>query len=315
MAKFLSFFLLVLLAGCSKTSQSTSVFIDPALLSLVPADAKFMVGANLESLKKSPIYQEHFANEFAAQLDNFSRQTGLDPRKDIWEVLAYADPQATVVMARGKFTVGDLEPKLEGQGIQKTKFKGYTLYGDDRNAAVFLNSSTAIASDAPALRALLERRDRAPAPAAALVKLAGEIPHGTQVWGVFQGNFMKLPVEEGSNLANVNRILAGLEGGLVYANMTSGFDFAATGNGTSAQSAQEINDALRALLGLLRLNTRNEQKDLFEIYDAVDIKQSAKTVKMTLHVKRDLVDQLLKSVLMNGFTGGSGGAKLKPRAR
>ena len=296
---------LVALAGCGKPAASKSVFVDPALLSLVPSDAKFLVGANLESLRKSPVYQEHFANEFAAQLDSFSQRTGLDPRKDIWEVLAYNDPQATVVMARGKFSVGDLEPKLETQGLQKTKFKGYTLYGDDRNAAVFLNSSTAVASDARALRALLDRRDKAAAPASGLVKLLGDVPHGTQVWSVFQGNFMKLPVEEGSNLANVNRILGGLEGGLVYANMTNGFDFAAVGNGTSDKSAQEIEEALRALMGLLRLNTRTEQKELFAIYDAVDIKQSAKTVKMTAHIKQDLVDQMVKSVLLNGLTGAT----------
>ena len=301
MRQLLFFSLILALAGCSKpASQSKSVFIDPALLSLVPPDATILVGANLESLRKSPVYQDHFANEFAAQLDSFSQRTGLDPRKDIWEVLSYTDPRATVIMARGKFSMGDLEPKLDTQGLVKTKFKGYTLYGDDRNAAVFLNSSTAVASDAPALRALLERRDKAATPPAGLVKLAGDVPHGTQVWAVFQGNAFKLPFEEGSNLGNVNRILQGIDGGILYANMANGLDFAAIGNGTSDKSAQEINDALRALMGLLRLNTRTEQKELFEIYDAVDIKQSGRTVKLSAHVKQDLVDQLLKSVLFNG---------------
>ena len=305
MRKFLFFSLVAAsLAGCSQPAGSKSVFIDPALLTLVPPDANLMIGANLESLRKSSIYQEHFANEMSAQLDSFTRQTGLDPRKDIWEVLAFSTRLSTVVMARGKFIIGDLEPKINEQGVQKTKFKGYTLYGDDRNAGVFLNSSTAIVSDLPSLRILLDRRDQPAAPPAGLVKLAGEVPHGTQVWAVFEGNFMKLPVEEGSNFANVNKILSGLEGGLVYANMTNGFDFAATGNGTSEKSAQEINDAMRALLGLLRLNTRTEQKELFEIYDAVDVKQSGKTVKLTMHVKQDLVEQLLKSVLLNGRMGG-----------
>src|SRR6266566_1723056 len=94
MPQFLSVLLVVFaLAGCSRPSQPKSVYIDPALLSLVPPDAKLMVGVNLDSLRKSPIYQEHFANEFAAQLDSFSRQTGLDPRKDLWEVLAFSTRQ------------------------------------------------------------------------------------------------------------------------------------------------------------------------------------------------------------------------------
>ena len=305
MLQFLSLLIgLVTLAGCSRPAQPTSVYVDPALLRLVSPDAKILVGANLESLRKSPVYQEHFASDFAAQLDSFSRQTGLDPRKDIWEVLASSDGKSTMIMARGKFSVAELEPQIDKQGAQKTKYKGYTLYGDDRSAGVFMNSSTAIAGDAASVRAMLDRRDQAAAPPAALVKLAGDIPRGSQVWAVFQGNFIRLPFEEGSNLGNVNRILAGLDSGLVYSSMLNGIDFAATGNGIDSESTQSINDALRALLGLLRLNTRNDQKELLEIYDAIDIKQSGRTVKMTAHIKQDLVDQLLKSAIFNGFMGG-----------
>jgi hypothetical protein len=293
------------LASCSRPGPSTkSVYVDPALMSLVPPDTKLLVGANLESLRKSEIYQQHFATEFAAQLDNFTRQTGLDPRKDIWEILASSDGKSTVVMARGKFTVGELEPQLDKQGAQKTKYKSYTLYGDDRNAGVFMNSSTALAGQVSAIKAILDRRDQASAPPPTLVALTEEIPRGTQVWAVFQGNFLTVPFEEGSNLGNINRILGGLNSGLVYANMSNGFDFSATGNALNEKGAQEIHDALRALLGLLRLNTRNEQKELLEIYDAVDIKMSARTVKMTAHIKQDLVEQLMKSILFNGRIGG-----------
>jgi hypothetical protein len=315
MPQFLTALILLTLAaltGCSRTTSSKSVFVDPALMSLVPPDAKVLVGANLESLRKSPIYQDHFANEIAAQLDNFTRQTGLDPRKDIWELLASYDGKSTVVMARGKFSAADLEPQLDKQGAQKSKYKTYTLYGDERSSGVFMNSSTAIAGDTASVKAILDRRDQAPAPPPALVRLTGEVPHGSQIWSVFEGNFIHLPFEEGSNLGNVNRIIAGLESGACYANMANGFDFTATGTGVNDKSATEINDALRALLGLLRLNTRNDQKDLFEIYDAVDVKQTARTVKLTAHIRQDLVNQLLKSMLFNGSLGGGGGHSRRP---
>jgi hypothetical protein len=58
------------------------------------------------------------------------------------------------------------------------------------------------------------------------------------------------------------------------------------------------------LLGLLRLNTRNDQKELFEIYDAIDVKQTGVKVQVSAHIKQDLVDQLLKSVIFNGRLGG-----------
>jgi len=297
------------------TSQSKSVYVDPALLSLVPPDTKLLIGANLESLRKSPIYQQHFATEFEAQLDTFTRQTGLDPRKDIWELLTCSDGKSTVIMARGRFTVAELEPQLDKQGAQKTKYKSYTLYGDERNAGVFMNSSTAIAGEATAVRAILDRRDQAAAPPPTLVRLTNDVPNGAQFWAVFQGNFLKLPFEEGTNLGNVNRILSGLNSGLFYANMSNGLDFSATGNAVGEANAQEINDALRALLGLLRLNTRNEQKELFEIYDSIDIKQTARTVKIAAHIKQDLVDQLLKSVMLNGFMNGGSGRKRPTSSR
>jgi hypothetical protein len=301
---FSAVLLLAALAGCSRTTRTKSVFVDPALLSLVPPDAKLLVGANLESLRKSQIYQDHFASEFAAQLDNFTRQTGLDPRKDIWELLATSDGKSSVVMARGKFGVADLEPQLDKQGAQKMKYRSYTLYGDETNAGVFLNSSTAMAGRTAAVKAILDQRDKAAAPPPDLVRLAGSIPHGTQLWAVFEGNFIRLPFEEGSNLANVNRILSGLASGSFYANMVIGLDVTATGTGTDEKSATDIGDALRAMLGLLRLNTRTDQKELFEIYDAIDVKQTGQTVKLTAHIRQDLVDKLLKSVFFNGGIGG-----------
>ncbi|HEY3740172.1 MAG TPA: hypothetical protein VGL53_10020 [Bryobacteraceae bacterium] len=292
------------LAGCTHPGPSKGVFIDPALMSLVPPDAKLLVGANLESLRKSTIFQDHFAGEFAAQLDNFTRQTGLDPRKDIWELLATSDGKSTVVMARGKFSVPDLEPQFDQRGAKKIKYKSYTLYGDETNTGVFMNSSTALAGNTVAVKAILDRRDQAAAPPADLVRLTDEVPHGSQLWAVFEGNFIRLPFEEGSNLGNVNRIIAGLESGMFYANMASGLDFTAVGNGVDEKNATSINDAMRALLGLLRLNTRNDQKELFEIYDSIDVKQTGKMVKLTAHIRQDLVNQLLKSVIFNGAMGG-----------
>lgn len=294
-------------AGCSKSPfQKATVYVDPALMSLVPADTRLLVGANLETLRKSRIYEQHFANEFAAQLDLFTRRTGLDPRKDIWEILACSDGKNQVIMARGRFSLPDLEPEMDKQGAQKTKYKNYTLYGDERTAGVFLNSSTAIAGNTAAVKAIIDARDRPAAPPAALVQLAEQIPHGTQLWAVFTGNFLQLPQLEGGNLANVNRILGSLENGKVYMNVSSGMDVFAGGTAVDEKNAQEIGDALRALLGLLRLNTRTEQKELFEIYDAVDIKQSAMKVQLSAHFKEELVERVYQFLVSGGLTSSRG---------
>lgn len=295
-----------LFAGCGKTTSQEHVFIDPALASLVPADAQVLVGANLEALRKSPMYQQHLANEFAARLDEFARQTGLDPRKDIWEILACSNGSQTVVMSRGRFDASELEPQLDKEGAQRTRYKTYTLFGDEKNAGVFLNSSTAMAGDTGMVKSILDHRDQPPA-TPALLKAAQQVPHGAQFWSVFQGSALHLPVPESSDLANVNKILSGLQGGSFHASFASGFDFTAIGNATNAENARQIHDAIRALLGLLRLNTRNDQKELLAIYDAVDVKQSDAKVQVAAHIREDLVDQLFNSVIFGPAMRGAGG--------
>ena len=296
--RFLPFLSLLLLAGCARTASQNNVFIDPALQSLVPADAKLLVGANLEALKKSPIYQQHLSNEVAARLDDFARQTGLDPRKDIWELLICSDGKRSVLMSRGHFDSTDLEPRLAKEGVRGTRYKSYTLYGDDKNVGVFMNTSTAMAGDADMIKGILDHRDQAPA-LPALLKTAKEIPHSAQFWAAFEGTAFRLPVPESSDLSNVNKMLSGLAGGTFYASLASGLDFTAIGQGTNIDNAKQIHDAMRALLGIMRLNTRTDQKDLLAIYDAVDVKQTDREVKVSAHIKDDLVEQLSNNVIFN----------------
>jgi len=38
-------------------------------------------------------------------------------------------------MVRGKFTTGELEPKLQREGAIRSSYKGYGLFGDDKNSS------------------------------------------------------------------------------------------------------------------------------------------------------------------------------------
>ena len=69
--------------------------VDPALATLVPADTAILVGAKLDKLRETPTYQKHFSQMSLPRLDDFARETGLDPRKDVWEVLFASEWFAT----------------------------------------------------------------------------------------------------------------------------------------------------------------------------------------------------------------------------
>ena len=119
--------LAVLFTACTK-QPSPTVVVDPALAMLVPSDTTMLAGIKMEPLRATPLYKKYVTDQqWPPQVLDFIKETGLDPRKDIWELLTCSDGKSTVIMARGRFSVAELEPQLDKQGAQKTKYKSYTL--------------------------------------------------------------------------------------------------------------------------------------------------------------------------------------------
>jgi hypothetical protein len=144
------------LAGC-QAKRSESLHIDPSLESLVPADTVFVVGANLDAIRDTPVYQKLLSRMPLPQLDEFTRRTGLDPRKDLEQVLSCSNGKTGLLMARGKFRPQEVEPRLEANGAKPFAYKKYKLFGDERAAILFLNASTAIGGPAPELRSIVDQ--------------------------------------------------------------------------------------------------------------------------------------------------------------
>ena len=217
-----------------------------------------LVGAEkLDKLRDTPTYQKHFTSVPLPRLDDFARETGLDPRKDIWEVLfASNGTQSGVLMVKGKFTTGELEPKLQREGATRSTYKGYGLFGDEKNSLFFMNSSTALAGSTSVLKSIIDNRDKSgsgiPGP---LVPLVNSIPSDSQFWAVFKGSAIKLPFPEDSNIGNINQFIRSIESGRFSADLRKGFEFQATGNCTSDAGAKQIHDTLKGLIGVGRLST------------------------------------------------------------
>ena len=76
----------LILSGCAPKA-TVGPKIDPALATLVPDDTTLLVGTRLEALAKTPVYQKYLADRKFPQVEDFAKQTGLDPQKDLWELL------------------------------------------------------------------------------------------------------------------------------------------------------------------------------------------------------------------------------------
>lgn len=281
--------------ACQKPASSTAVRVDPALAALVPADTAVLVGAKLDKLRETQVYQKHFAQMSFPRLDDFAKQTGLDPRKDVWELLFASDgKQSGVLMARGKFPTSELEPKLQQQGATRTAYKTYSLYGDERNAAFFMNASTALAGSTQALKAIIDSRDRPGAGIPpSLESQVKAVPGDAQFWAVFSGSMINLPFGGDTNLGNMNQIIRAIETGRFSADLRNGFQFQANGNCSTDADAKKIHDLLKGLIGMGRLSTPDNQPDMLKVYDGIDVKQDGRAVNVAANVQQDIVDKFL----------------------
>jgi hypothetical protein len=281
------------LAGCAH-KDAAGPKVDAALDTLVPSDTVLMVGTRLESLFKTAVYQKNFAGRQLPQVDQFAERTGLDPVKDLWELLFVSNGHQGVLLGRGKFADEMMEPRLQRlPGAQRSGYKGLTLIGDESNAMVFISPTTAALGDVAALHSLIDQRGTSHGPPAALAALMKQIPSEAQFWAAYSGGPIRLPFDENSNLGNLNRLLSSLHAGTIYFDLRAGLNGVAEGDCTSDAAAQDVEGALKALIGFGRLSVPKNQPQLAQVYDGLRVTQEGHRVKLYIAVQQDMVDKFI----------------------
>ncbi len=293
MKQFFWSVLFLALAGCERFASGPGVKVDPALAALVPPETVLMVDTQVESLLKTPVYQKYLANVQVAPIEEFARQTGIDPRRDLKELLFVSSGSRGVLLGRGRFS-SEEQARVEKQpGAIRTVYKGFNLIGNERAAVMFFNSSTVVAGDIGALHSLIDQRGNSHGPPAPLAALMKEIPADAQLWAAYTGGSVDLALE--GNLANVTKLLSSIESGTIYVDLRAGLKSVAEGNCSNAQSAQQVHDALKALVGFGRLSVRPDQQDLLPIYDSIQVTQDKNRVTVQVDIPQDLVEKFLNA--------------------
>ncbi len=182
------------LAACAR--KPAEVNIDSSLATLVPPDTVLMVGTRLDSLVKTSVYQNHFANRKFPQIEEFTSRTGIDPRKDLWQLLFVSNGHDGVLLGRGKFADEMEEPDIKKAGVQRFGYKGFKMLGDENNAVLFVNSTTAAVGSVAALHSLIDQRANSHGAPPVLAPLIAQIPPTAQFWAAYAG---------GSDPASVRR--------------------------------------------------------------------------------------------------------------
>jgi hypothetical protein len=284
--------LLMALTACN-SAETGRTTIDPTLASLVPPDATMLAGLRMAAIRATPLYQKMLARKHLDRLDEFARQTGFDPRRDVRELLVASNGKDSIVAARGTFNVRAFE------GMTRSTYKGYALYTRDRGGVALIDNSTAIAGTLEAVRAALDRRGAGnrSGPVELLAR-ARQIPPDNQVWSVSNGfdNLLTGRIPETGNAANVGRILRSLENTTAAADLRTGLNGYVNGVCRTDADAKNLGDAARGLVGLGRLSVPEKQPELLRLWDGIKVDQQQRAIKITVAIPQDLIDKLIDLV-------------------
>ena len=291
--------LAVLLAGCGPKPPAR-VFIDPALVTLVPADTIYLAGIGLDKLRDTTVYKRFIADRPIKMLDDFQKETGLDPRKDLWEFLIAGDGKQSLVFCRGKFAEFGLEPKLSRPGVQRMSYKGMLMLGNEESAVLFLNASVAVAGPTSMLRSLVDNRDKSSngIPAWLQAKI-DTIPPASQVWAA--GDVTRalggLSVQENGTAGNFAQFAPNIEIATAGLNFSDGLKLAAVALCKTEQDASRLNSTVRAAVGFARLNTPAEETQLMTALDAIKSQvKDGRTVTLDANLSASQFDKLIALV-------------------
>ncbi len=227
-------------------------------------------------------------------LDASSERIGLDPRRDLSDVLIVWNGKQPLVLARGHFNSAVVQQKLTNLGAQRSSYKRYTLFSMNQSSVVLLKNSAAVAGPTPVLQAALDRdaEGEGAAPEELQERLRA-LPKGDQIWEASRGGlpFTELPMqsEYASALSNITGYVDGTSIGI---GIDTGAHVLAELTCTSQQGAQRVHDGLRAAIALGRLTTKSDQPDLLRIYDAIQVDRDNEVVRVTADFPADLADKL-----------------------
>ncbi len=283
--------------------------VDNVLAQMVPGDSITLVGMRMQELKSTPLFQKLVAQEKLPQLDEFARDSGFDPRRDVRDLLIAFNGKQAVLLARGSFHVN-----VTGK-VSKTNYHGYTIVsGGDaaqghEGGFCILDATLAAAGPLPVLQAALDQyKSGNRNNATALLARARSISENYQIWGVTAGgaNFISENMPAAGSGPDFGRIFRSLQNTLFEADLRNGLNGMAEGYCVSAQDAKNIADAARGLVGMGRLNTPENQPELLRVWDGIKVTQTDRKITLTVDVGQDLVDQILKLIQSGPGRKGNG---------
>jgi hypothetical protein len=292
---------------------SSALGADAGLLNLVMPEAKVIAGMDVARAKSSPFGQLFMKNMNLRDEDlvRFLALTGFDPARDVTEVvIASVDTNTSagansILLVRGNFDGARLRAALVRNGLSVLQVvTGVEMLAKkgEKGAVAFVDASLAVAGDAAAVKAALERRAGGMGLPAATYAKAQDMSRENDVWMV-----TSLPVAQlaekmpDSAPGQLNGMMKGdMFRSVEQASM--GVKFAATmlhltmeAAVRSDKDATAMADVARFLAGMVQLNRdKPEVAGLASAFDSMKLTTQARNVRLTMSMPQAEIEKLVK---------------------
>jgi hypothetical protein len=274
--------------------------VDNVLERMVPPGSTSLVGTHMDRIKLTEIYKRMLAAQSLVQVDEFARETGFDPRRDVRELLFASAPKGSVMLARGTFHLNSATLT----GVKKTRHGQYDIWGQGGSGFCLLDSTLAAAGEIPALEAALDEwTSGAHTAGQPLLARVSAVDPQSQLWGVSvgAGNFLADHPPAANSGLDLSKIFRGLQDTWFQADFSAGMRAEVHGTTMTEKDAINLRDAVRGMVGLGRLNVPENQPELLKVWDGIGVDQQGRMIAIRADIAQSLIDKLVQ--MLNGPAG------------
>jgi len=277
------------LFSCSRTS-TPGIEVDAKLNPYILPNSKFVAGVDLDKIKQTDFFKRHQSQLDFPQLNQLPQEIGMDPRRDLSSFLMAWNGTDTLFLTRGTYSSDVLEKRLSS--LAKTEKDGkLTFYGDGKRDVVFLPKGIALIGSAPLLKSAVKENG---AVSEDLQMQLARLPKSAQVWeassGIISPEQLAVRSDTASLLSNISGYINGTALGIT---LGEGVALDAHISCISEEGSTRVHDALRGLIGLARLSTKDNELDQLKIWDSIKVDKQAKEVHITADLPAALADKTI----------------------
>lgn len=292
-----------------RPASAQGVTLDRSLVALLPPNATSLVGVDVERLKRTPAWrywEDQSLRSRDTHFDEFTRETGFDPRRDVQELLvASTGEKQFVAVARGTFNVPAMTRLLKEKKATVETYRGLEVLGgdgkDQNGRFCFLDDHTALAGTRAEVLGAIDRKvGGGPSLVSntALLGRAQAISGTHQVWAISSnpGQLVSRNLPPGGNAqaSNFARIFNTMGYTSLALDLSGGLELRAQGICQNGQDAKTLADAVRGLVAFGRLAASEKEPEMMNVFDGIQVEERANELGLTVKLDQPAFEKLLE---------------------